>query len=71
MRRSGKYSGLMKFDRATGFSSALLPRISSVLSPPFDGGVALVEIPADTTCGIAATVARSRSKYSDRSFHVS
>ena len=70
MWRSGKYSGLTKLDRATGFSSALLPRISSVVSPPFDGGVALVEIPADTTCGIAAIAARSRSKYSERSFHV-
>ena len=34
-------------DRAIGFSSALFPRISSVLSPPFEGGVAFVEIPAD------------------------
>ena len=29
MRRSGKYSGLTKLTRATGFSSALLPRISN------------------------------------------
>ncbi len=41
-----------------------------VVSPPLAGGVALVEIPAETTWGIAATAARSRSKYSDRSFHV-
>jgi hypothetical protein len=70
MWRSGKYSELIKFARATGFSPALPPRISNGLSLPLDGGVALVEIPADTTCGIAAMAARSRSKYSDRSFHV-
>jgi hypothetical protein len=66
---SGKYSGLIRFARALGFSTAL-PRISIVVSPPFDGGVALVEIPADTTCGIAAIADRKRSKYSDRSVHV-
>jgi hypothetical protein len=70
MWRSGKYSELMKFARAVGFSSDPLPRISMLLSPPFAGGVALVEMPADTTCGVAATAARSRSKYSLRSFHV-
>ena len=40
------------------------------MSPPLAGGVAFVEMPAETTCGIAATAARSRSKYSERSFQV-
>ena len=68
MRSTGKYSGLMKFTRTTGFSASLLPMISIRLSLPFDGGVALVEMPAATTCGMAAIRARICSKYSDRSF---
>ena len=70
MRSTGKYSGLMKFTRTTGFSASPLPMISIRLSLPFEGGVALVEIPAATTCGIAAIFARICSKYSLRSFHV-
>ena len=70
MRSTGKYSGLMKFTRTTGFSASLVPMISILLSLPFAGGVALVEMPAATTCGMAAIRARICSKYSDRSFHV-
>ena len=69
MCSTGKYSGLMKFTRTTGFSAALVPIISILLSLPFAGGVALVEMPAEITCGIAAILARICSKYSDRSFH--
>ena len=34
---------------------------------PFEGGVALVEMPAASTCGIDAIFARSVSKYCARS----
>jgi len=69
MRRSGKYSGLTKFTRTSGFSDAVLPIISMFCRQPLEGGVALVEMPAATTCGIAASLARICSKYSARSFH--
>ena len=41
-----KYSGLMKLSRACCSSGVLFPRISNRVSQPFEGGVALVEIPA-------------------------
>src|SRR6266403_1928886 len=56
MRRRGKYSGLMKFSRASGFSP-VLPRISMRVSQLFDGGVALVEMQGATTSGMAAILA--------------
>src|SRR5450755_3850931 len=51
---NGKYSGLTKFKRASGFSAAVLPKISIRVSLPLDGGVAFVEIPASIACGISA-----------------
>ena len=60
----------MKFARTTGFSSELTPKMSMRVSPPFEGGVALVEIAAASTCGIDATASRSFWKYAVRSAHV-
>ena len=60
----------MKFTRTVCCSASLLPMNSIRLSLPFEGGVALVETPTATTCGIAAILERICSKYSLRSFHV-
>ena len=59
----------MKFTRTSGFSAVLLSMISIRWRQPFDGGVALVEIPAATTSGMVAILERICSKYSERSFH--
>ena len=48
----------------------VFPKISMRVSLPFAGGVALLEMPAISTCGIAAIAVRRRAKYSDRSVHV-
>src|SRR5437899_12559140 len=49
--------------------SSDLPRISMFCRQPLEGGVALVEMPAATTSGMAAMRARICSKNSARSFH--
>src|SRR5450755_4907521 len=64
--RMGKYSGLTKLSRARCSCSCDPPRTSKRLSAPLLGGVALVEIPAEATCGIEPTFFTSWSKYAER-----
>src|SRR5215813_837412 len=65
IRRTVKYSGLMKLTRTVGFSDEPELMISIRESLPFAGGVALVDMPAATTWGMAAIRERICSKYSD------
>src|SRR5882724_3909449 len=53
-----KYSGLTKFARASCCSTAVLPRISKVWGHPLLGGVALLEMPAEITPGMADPLAK-------------
>ena len=52
----------MKLTLSRCCSEVGLPEISKRCSHPFSGGVALVEMPAETTSGIAAILCRSWSK---------
>src|ERR1700733_8645224 len=66
---TGKYSELTKFVRACCSCNWDCPKISNRVSHPLEGGVALVEMPVDTTSGSEAILSWSCSKYCNRFVH--
>ena len=69
-QRNVQYRKILRIDkigtRLVGRCNWDWPKISNRMSDPLEGGVALVEIPADTTSGSDPTFSRSCSKYCTR-----
>src|SRR5579863_10102393 len=69
MCNTEKYSALTKLVRACCSCNCDWPKTSNRVSHPLEGGVALVEMPADTTSPSDPILSRSCSKYCTRPAH--